>query len=146
MRRHRVPAVLGHLAAGDSGAVLVFFTTVGDLTRFLRVLQLAQVRGQLSIFFHALVDHAQLPRERRLRTALEWADPHGGTRALVASPSYINGVHRPDVARLFNWGAPVSLTATVQAAGRGGRDGTRTAHATFFVLPAAFCDAHTRPA
>ena len=105
-------AVLEELA-GERGAALVYLPT---RRRAVAMAEACRRRG-----IDAMPYHAGLPAGARSAVQEEFLA--GGTRVVTATNAFGMGVDHPEIRLVAHVGAPGSLEAYVQEAGRAGRDG-----------------------
>ncbi len=112
----------GFRAAKPSGRAIIYCSTRKKTESVAKGLKSA---GLAAGYYHA--GRTQLARQRAQR-----AFEVGRTRILVATNAFGMGIDQPDVRVLVHFGAPGSLAAYYQEAGRAGRDGLPAQCLLFF--------------
>jgi superfamily II DNA helicase RecQ len=87
--------------------------------------------------------HAGLLPETRRQLLVDFL--HDRVPVVVATSAFGMGIDKPDVRRVIHWGAPHTLEAYYQEAGRAGRDGAR-AECTILWTASDFAWGHCDPA
>jgi RecQ family ATP-dependent DNA helicase len=104
----------------EAGAVVVYVLTTRLADELAEALTAALGRGTS---YGAAAYHAKLDPERRTQVHAAFLDDDPSVRAVVATLAYGMGIDKPNVRAVVHVGAPASLEAYYQQAGRAGRDG-----------------------
>jgi ATP-dependent DNA helicase RecQ len=108
-------ARLRRLIGGVDGSVIVY-TPTRRLTELV-------TRALLRRGVRAAPYHAGMTARARRRVLAAFLDDRAPV--VIATSAFGMGIDKPDVRRVVHWGAPRTLEAYYQEAGRGGRDGRR---------------------
>jgi len=104
----------------EAGATVVYVLTTRLADELSEALTAALRKGTS---YGAAAYHAKLDPERRTQVHAAFLDDDPSARAVVATLAYGMGIDKPNVRAVVHVGAPASLEAYYQQAGRAGRDG-----------------------